>query len=129
MASWSDGFRTPPLPFQRGGGVHVLRLWSRVRTQSLGAALSIASVMTDRMKSAKEKGRGAAAFLWRWMVLARSTPKGGGLGGKCPRGTLRKHRSEGYPAFTLFQSCFVEEEMVSSRGGNSGTVVSAQHSQ
>ena len=43
------------------------------------------------------------------MVLARSTPKGGGLGGKCPRGTLRKHRSEGYPAFTLFQSCFVKK--------------------
>ena len=30
------------------------------------------------------------------------------LGGRSQRGTLRKHRSEGYSARPLFQSCFVE---------------------
>ena len=65
--------------------------------------------------SAKEKGRGAAAFLWRWMVLARSTPKGGGLGGANAQG---EHFVSTDPRDTLPALCFNRvswsAEMVSS---------------
>jgi hypothetical protein len=49
-------------------------------------------------------------------------------GGECPRGTLRKHRSEGYPAFTLFQSCFVKKKKWFRRDARPWAVVSAPHS-
>ena len=49
-------------------------------------------------------------------------------GGECPRGTLRKHRSEGYPAFTLFQSCFVKKRKWFRRDARPWAVVSAPHS-
>src|SRR3954464_12422912 len=61
------------------------------------------------------------------MVLSRSAPKGGVGGGRSPRGTLRKHRSEGHCARSLFQSCFVERGNGFVLGTKLWTVVLAQH--
>jgi hypothetical protein len=49
------------------------------------------------------------------------------LGGRSPRGTLRKHRSEGHSARPLFQSCFVERGNGFVLGTKLWTVVLAQH--
>jgi hypothetical protein len=78
-------------------------------------------------------------------VGKRKRPRGGGLSlaldgprevhaqgrrirGGCPRGTLRKRRSEGYRACTLFQSCFVKKRKWFPREARRWSVVSAQHS-
>src|SRR6476660_8138860 len=77
-------------------------------------------------------------------VGKRKRPRGGGLslaldgsfevraqgrswGGRSPRGTLRKHRSDGHSARPLFQSCFVERGNGFVLGTKLWTVVLAQH--
>lgn len=76
--------------------------------------------------SAKKKAAGRRPFSSAGWFFRGPRPREE-LGGRSPRGTLRKHRSEGHSARPLFQSCFVERGNGFVLGTKLWTVVLAQH--
>ena len=78
----------------------------RARWESNPTVRGLKTAAPKRL-SAKEKAAGRRPFSSAGWFFRGPRPRAE-LGGRSPRGTLRKHRSEGYSARPLFQSCFVE---------------------
>ena len=94
------------------------------RTRTRPSPISPRSVKSGCRQ--KKKAAGRRPFSSAGWFFRGSRPRAE-LGGRSPRGTLRKHRSEGHSARPLFQSCFVERGNGFVLGTKLWTVVLAQH--